>query len=52
MIRIRSNLSMKLSVGILLLAIPLFMLSLGIFYMQSKKLIRNEAASEDKDGNC
>ena len=44
MIRIRSNLSMKLSVGILLLAIPLFMLSLGIFYMQSKKLIRNEAA--------
>ena len=37
------SLSMKLSLGILLLAAPLFVLSLGILYLQSRYFIHEEA---------
>ena len=39
----RHSLSRKLSLSIMLMAIPVFMLSLGIFYTQSRYLIRQEA---------
>ena len=43
MIKTSSRLSSKLSVSIMLLAIPVFVLSLGIFYLQSRYLVRQEA---------
>lgn len=43
MSRRRHSLSMKLSLGILLLAAPLFVLSLGILYLQSRYFIHEEA---------
>jgi len=41
--RIARSLSAKLSLGILLLAIPIFVMSLGILSMQSRRFIRQEA---------
>ena len=43
MSKISSSLSRKLSINIILLAVPIFVLSLGIFYLQSRYLIRQEA---------
>ena len=43
MSRRRHSLSMKLSLGILLLAAPIFVLSLGILYLQSRYFIHEEA---------
>ena len=43
MSRRRHSLSMNLSLGILLLAAPLFVLSLGILYLQSRYFIHEEA---------
>ena len=40
---IRQSLSWKLSLGILLMAIPIFMLSLGILFFQSRNNVRQEA---------
>jgi len=40
---IRRSFSAKLSVGILLLAAPIFVLSLGVLFFQSRHLIRMEA---------
>lgn len=40
---IRQSLAWKLSLGILLMAIPIFMLSLGVLFMQSKNNLKNEA---------
>ena len=40
---IRQSLAWKLSLGILLMAIPIFMLSLGILFLQSKNNLKNEA---------
>jgi signal transduction histidine kinase len=41
--QIRQSLAWKLSLGILLMAIPIFMLSLGVLFMQSKNNLKNEA---------
>lgn len=41
--RIRRSLSLKLSLGILLLAIPVFVISLGILFLQSRHVVRKEA---------
>lgn len=46
--KISHKLSRKLSIGIMLLAVPIFVLSLGFFYYQSLRLIRQEAV---KDSN-
>ena len=43
MSKIRSSLWRKLSINILLMAVPIFVLSVGIFYLQSRHLIRQEA---------
>ena len=43
MSKISCSLSRKLSINIILLAVPIFVLSLGIFYLQSRYLIRQEA---------
>ena len=40
---IRQSLSLKLSLGIVLLAIPFFVVSLGILFQQSRHDIRQEA---------
>lgn len=40
---IRKSLSRRLSLDIILLAVPVFVLSLGVFYVQSRYLIRQEA---------
>ena len=40
---IRQSLSWKLSLGILLMAIPIFMLALGILYVQSRNKVKREA---------
>ena len=40
---IRQSLSRKLSLGILLMTIPIFMLSLGIMFVQSRNYIKSEA---------
>ena len=40
---IRRSLSRKLSLGILLMAIPIFMLSIGILFQQSKEQLKKEA---------
>ena len=43
MSKMNSNLSKRLSMDIMILAIPVFVLSLGVFYLQSRRLIRHEA---------
>ena len=43
MSKIRSSLWRKLSISILLMAVPIFVLSVGIFYLQSRHLVRQEA---------
>ena len=40
---IRQSLSWKLSLGILLMAVPIFVLSMGILFVQSRENIRKEA---------
>ena len=40
---IKQSLSWKLSLGILLMAIPIFMLSIGLLFLQSKEQIKEEA---------
>lgn len=40
---IRQSLSWKLSLGILLMAVPIFLLSLGILFVQSRNFVKNEA---------
>lgn len=40
---IRQSLSLKLSLGILLLAIPIFVISLGILFLKSRDIVRTEA---------
>lgn len=48
MIRIRKSLSSKLSLSILLLAIPIFVLSLGILFVQSRNNVKKEATEHAK----
>ena len=43
MFDIRRNLATKLSLGILLMAIPIFVLSLGLFFIQSRRVVLTEA---------
>lgn len=43
MINIRKSFSTKLSVALLILAIPIFVISIGVLFTQSRKMIRNEA---------
>ena len=43
MINIRRSFSKKLSVALLLLAVPIFVVSLGVLFTQSRKMIRNKA---------
>ena len=43
MINIRKSFSTKLSVALLILAAPIFVISLGVLFTQSRKMIRNEA---------
>ena len=40
---IRQSLAMKLSLGILLMAVPIFILSLGILFIQSRNNVKKEA---------
>ena len=40
---IRQSLSWKLSLGILLMAVPIFLLSLGILFEQSRNMVKREA---------
>ena len=40
---IRQSLSWKLSLGILLMAMPIFVLSIGLLFLQSRNLVRQEA---------
>ena len=40
---IRQSISWKLSLGILLMAIPIFMLSLGVLFVQSRNKVKREA---------
>ena len=40
---IRQSLSWKLSLGILLMAIPIFMLALGVLFIQSRNNVKREA---------
>lgn len=40
---IRQSLAMKLSLGILLMAVPIFLLSLGILFIQSRNNVKKEA---------
>lgn len=39
----RHSLSRRLSLGIMLMAVPIFLLSLGVYFMQSRKLFHQEA---------
>ena len=48
MSKISKRLARKLSTSIILLAIPVFIVSLGIFYMQSRYLIHQEAMERSK----
>lgn len=48
MSKISKRLARKLSTSIILLAIPVFIMSLGIFYMQSRYLIHQEAMERSK----
>ena len=43
MISIRKSFSTKLTITIMLLAVPIFLISLGFLYTQSRRMIRNEA---------
>lgn len=43
MINIRKSFSTKLCVALLILAIPIFVISIGVLFTQSRKMIRNEA---------
>ena len=43
MISIRKSLSSELSLGIMLLAVPIFVLALGILFVQSRKHVKQEA---------
>lgn len=43
MINIRKSFSTKLTVALLILAAPIFMVSLGVLFTQSRHIIRNEA---------
>lgn len=43
MINIRRSLSIKLSIGILLMTVPVFILSVGLLYRQSRNFILKEA---------
>lgn len=43
MISIRKSFSAKLTIAILLLAAPIFVIALGVLYTQSRYMIRNEA---------
>ena len=43
MISIRKSFSTKLTIAILLLAVPIFVISLGVLYTQSRHIIRTEA---------
>lgn len=43
MSKIRDRLSRKLSIGIILLAAPIFIITLGLLFLQSRYLIRQEA---------
>lgn len=43
MTHIRQSLSLKLSLGILLMAVPIFVVSLGILFVQSRNNIKQEA---------
>jgi len=43
MMNIRHNLSMKLCLGILLMTVPIFLISLGVFYQQSRNILLHEA---------
>ena len=43
MIDIRKSFSSKLSITVMLLALPIFILSLGILFVQSRRMIREEA---------
>ena len=47
-LHIRRSLSAKLSLSILLLAIPIFVLSLGILFVQSRYIIKKEAMEHAK----
>ena len=40
---IRRSLSWKLGLGILLMAVPIFLLSLGILFVQSRNMVKKEA---------
>ena len=40
---IRTSISIKLSFGILLLAVPIFVLAMGVLFLQSRRMIREEA---------
>ena len=40
---IRQSLSMKLSLGILLMAVPIFVVSLGLLYVQSRNYVKKAA---------
>ena len=44
MSKLSKSLQLKLSTGILLMVVPIFMLSLGIMFVQSRKSIRKEAS--------
>ncbi len=44
MSKLSKSLQLKLSTGILLMVVPIFMLSLGIMFVQSRKSIRQEAS--------
>ena len=44
--RIRRHLSAKLSIGITLLAAPIFVLALGILFLYSRHLIRQETMKQ------
>ena len=43
MSKIKNRLSKKLSIGLMLLAAPMFIVTLGLFFLQSRYLIREEA---------
>ena len=45
MSKFNEKLSNKLSLGIMLLAVPIFILTLGLFFLQSRHLIKKEAIS-------
>ena len=46
--RIRKSFSTKLSLGILLMAVTIFVVSLGVLYTQSRHIIRTEAVGRTK----